>query len=189
MSFSSTISKTKYNISESAWALTGFHGGTGITLGLAYSPLYYEFLPHYSVTQQNGKLCVALDKIKVYFRARPIVFISSEFPRGSCEFNSVLEHENKHVKTLRKMHKKFSKPFKEHVQDIILQARPLKIKSEYQMDGAMDKISAQMQAQLDEYLVDISNELAREQIKVDAPSEYERVNKTCDDWDTRLRAD
>ena len=189
--FKPTISKTKYNLSESAWALTGFHGGTGggVILGLAFDPLYLEYEYHYSYTVQGKNICVAVDKMKMYYRARPIVFISEEFPRGSCEFNAVVKHENRHVQTLKKVHKKTAPALKEFVYDTLLQVKPVKVKSELGIAAAEQKIEKDIRTKLDAYMVDIQNELSHEQIKVDAPSEYQSVSDKCDDWAGRLRAD
>lgn len=191
LGFKATVSKTKYNISESAFHLTDAHGPAagGVTLGLAYSPLYYEYENQYEITQQYDYVCVALDKMKLSYRARPMVMISKEFPRGSCEFNAVVEHENKHVAVLRRMHKKYAKEFRDHVQDVILMAKPVKIRSPYEIQQAQEKIEKEIKANLDDFLERINDEMAHEQIKVDAPSEYKRVSKMCDEWDSRLRLD
>ena len=191
LGFKATASKTKYNVSASARDLTAYHGGAGggATLGLAYAPLYYEYKYEYQITQQGENICVAVDKMKIYYRARPMVFISSDFPRGSCEFKAVVNHENKHVKTLLKEHKKTAKKFRDHVQDAILQVRPVKVKSELQINAAQEKIDKEIKANLDEYMQKVNDRLAREQIKVDSPTEYDRVHALCEDWAGLLRAD
>ncbi len=138
MGFEPTISKTKYNITNSAWNLTGAHNpqGGGTVFGLAYSPLYYTYEGQFSISQQEEGYCVSLDKIKVAYRARPIVFISREFPRGSCEFKEVVVHENKHVNTLKKFHADYAKPFKEKTINTLQRVEPILIENKSEIDRA-----------------------------------------------------
>ena len=191
LGFKATVSKVKFNVTESARSLTGLHGpkGGGVVTGLAFSPLYYEYQMHYSVTEQGNKICVAVDKMHINFRARPFVFVSKEFPRGSCEFNAVLNHENKHVSTLKKVQRKYAQDFKKYVYDTILQVKPVKISSPGQLAAAQKKIEKQVNARLESYIEEIGYDLAREQTKVDSPSEYERVHNLCENWASRLRLD
>jgi hypothetical protein len=189
LKYAPTISKTKYNISESAFDLHRYHGGqgAGLVTGLALSPLYYEFESQFRVTQIKEGYCLAIDELKLYYRARPVVWISSEFPRGSCEFKAVLFHENKHVRTLKKVHSKSSKAFRKHVENSLERVRPEGPLSKAQIKTAQKKMQKELEQLLDEYIIDINYELRREQTKVDSPSEYKRVNDECDEWLGRLR--
>jgi hypothetical protein len=188
LAFKPTISSIKFNISESAGSLTELHGAQGgMVLGMAADPLYYEYQNQYTMyEQENGKICVALDTTLMYFRARPIVFISNEFPRDTCEFNAILQHEKKHVKALKRFHAKYAKRFKKKMEDIIAQARPVAVDSS-QVTAMQEKMQKDMEDKVKAYLEKIMPLLAREQNKIDSPAEYERVDAECDGWNQRLR--
>ncbi|MCK5284522.1 MAG: hypothetical protein KAJ86_02930 [Alphaproteobacteria bacterium] len=190
MQFSATISKVKYNISESAFSLHNMHsgGGSGIVTGLAYDSLFYEYESLYRIHQmKDGGICVYLDKIKVKYRARPIVFISSEFPRGSCEFNAVLTHENKHVTALKKFHKQSTSTFKKDVENTLKRLRPVGPVSKMQIRSAQERIEKQISELLDRSILKVRNDLSKAQNKIDSPEEYARVNAQCKNWEQRLR--
>ena len=189
LGFKPTVSKTKFNISESAFDLHKMHGGAqaGLVTGLALSPLYYEFQGQFKITKQDNGYCLAMDKIRLYYRARPMVFVSSEFPRGSCEFKAVLRHENKHVRALKTTHGRTASAFKKHAINSLEQIRPVGPVSRAQIKSAQKKMQKQLAGLLDSYLKQANADLAREQNKIDSPSEYERVSGQCQNWTSRLR--
>jgi hypothetical protein len=187
--FKPTVSAVKWNISESAGTLTGAHGGggSGLVLGLAAAPLYYEYMNEYRVYElENGKVCLSLDNTKMYFRARPIVFISKEFPRGTCEFNAVLRHEKKHVAALRRFHKKYTSRFREKVRNTQELTRSVSI-DKSQINAYRKKMDESFEKEIAAYLEEVTALLAREQTKIDSPTEYARVDAECDGWNRRLR--
>lgn len=190
MRFSPQVEQTQYNTSQSAFALnhmTGGPAGGGLVLGLAYDPLYYTYEALFRVSQNEKGYCVSFDKMKMLWRAQPFVLISEEFPRGSCEFNAVLVHENKHVRALKRVHARHAASFRQHVEDSLERVRVIGPVSKNQIMAAQEKLSSDFKVLLDEYLVNVRNELDKEQTKVDSPSEYERVSAECDDWNGRLR--
>ena len=188
--FSPVVEKTKYNISESAFALNHFTGGAadgGLVLGLALDPLFYDYQALYKITKNEKGYCVSFDKMKMYWRAQPHVLISQEFPRGSCEFNAVLQHENKHVRALKKVHARHASAFKDHVEQSLERVRVVGPVAKEQVVTAQNKLREDLNALLDAYLIEVMHELDRAQNKVDSPSEYERVNSQCGDWHGHLR--
>lgn len=51
------------------------------------------------VNPQNGEACLWSDKIEVNVNYEPTVYIASEYKSGSCRYNSIAEHEMRHVTT------------------------------------------------------------------------------------------
>lgn len=190
MAFKSAVTDTKYNVSESAFDIHNLYGGThgaGLVTGLSLSPLSYEFEGLFKVTEVDGGFCIALDKMKMLYKAEPIVFISKELPRKSCEFKAVLRHENKHVRALKNVHGRTSSEFKAHVENSLERIRAIGPIPKSKIEAARDKMQDELTRLLDDYLKDVMAELTYEQNKIDSPSEYKRVNAECTEWSGRLR--
>lgn len=51
------------------------------------------------VNPQNGEACLWSDKIEVSVSYDPTVYIASEYKPGTCRYNSIAEHEMRHVTT------------------------------------------------------------------------------------------
>jgi hypothetical protein len=182
LDYKAVLSNTKFNVSTSAEELHRLHGGGGggkIT-GLALSPLRYNFKARYNVTpHQNGGYCIALNAIDLAFLAQPVVFISNEFPRGSCEFNAILRHENKHVRVLKTVHAAQSEDFKRQVENAIARLRPEGPLPKDKVKAAQMKMQQTLERLLDQNIKNINALLATEQNKIDSPGEYARLQNEC----------
>lgn len=56
--------------------------------------------PYYKFSTKdigNGRFCVMLDAVKVYYLSSPRVVMPKDFSRKSCEYKIILEHEKRHL--------------------------------------------------------------------------------------------
>ena len=67
-------------------------------LGITYAQTSYSAEARSSATTVKGGYCVYLTGLDVTFGFKSMdVYIASEFEPGTCEYRSVLDHENQHV--------------------------------------------------------------------------------------------
>ena len=65
--------------------------------------------------EQLDRGCVHIKEVVVKMNFAPTVYVVSEFPKGTCEFNNVLRHEKEHVKITQQMLNKYSKILGKHL--------------------------------------------------------------------------
>ncbi|MBI1326936.1 MAG: hypothetical protein GC136_04760 [Alphaproteobacteria bacterium] len=51
----------------------------------------------------TDQTCMWISEISVGIKISPLIYIASEYPRGTCEHKAIMEHENKHVEVDRQL--------------------------------------------------------------------------------------
>lgn len=166
------------------------HGGEGhgdLILGLAGGhvsaqiDMSFEFIP----TDKN-MFCIQISKMKADFYAAPEIHIASNFKKGSCEYNSVMEHERRHVKILNTAFKEFVPQFREKLWDV---AREIPESAMLTMaDGRehQSNILNYVTQNLQDYVQNLNAEIANRQQEIDTPLEYQRIKSECKNWGAKI---
>lgn len=180
--------KTSYVRTKSAFNLTTMHGagGRSITLGLGGGEIGYETKAKFKIAEQNGQACVSVHQVRVEFYAKPQIHIASNFERGTCEYNAVLGHEQKHIRTLRRFHKEYAQKLKAKMPQILSRVRPSGKIPASQVEQAQEKILSEISAQVEDFLNKSVKVLGRRQKDIDNPREYKAVAAMCKNWDKKL---
>lgn len=191
LQFKAAVSPARYHVGKNVQDLHRQHGNAGEDLvgGLSYSTLDYALAPVFKMKQVEGGHCIYLEKVQILFRAQPTVFISSDYPRKSCEFKEILSHENKHVRALKRFHASRTSEFREHAQRRLERIKSPAGPVPFEKTKAVkDKIREDLTYYMEEYMIPARNDLARAQNKIDSANEYGRVTAACDDWVGRAAA-
>lgn len=125
------------------------------------------------------EICFWYDKVDIYLHIKPTIYIANDFPRGSCMFNAIMEHEQKHVLVDREIVNKYAATIGNAIQGDIARSRlfgpsPLSQKNEIQ-----SAIGKKVQDLLNQYTTQMSDERRKRQQKIDSLEEYERINHLC----------
>lgn len=188
--FKNTTSPTQYVQNQSSDILTQLHGETqqGAVGGLGGGEIGFKTESSFEIYQRSQEACVILKSVTVTFYTRPKIHIASDFPRGSCEFNAVLEHERKHVGVLQAYVKERTPHAKSHIANIIRRIKPaIGPIHPRQVDKAQEAMQKGLQSHIEAYNDQIMPELMKRQIAIDTPEEYARVTRQCKDWDKHKR--
>lgn len=191
MRFKPAVSKVKFNTNQSVQDLTNLHSDNkarGAVTGLTSASIFYEYEALFKITQTDAGFCVAIDKMKMLYRAEPIVYISSELERGSCEFKAVLKHENKHVRALKRVHAQHAQAFKKDVENALERIQAKGPIPENGINAAKEKMQDDLDYFLDEKLLPIVQAAAKAHNRIDSPSEYETVSTACLNEGQRFRS-
>lgn len=127
-------------------------------------------------TQQ---ICFWHDSIDVLIHIMPTIYIANEFPQGTCMHNSIMGHEQKHIKVDREIVNKYAAIIGQALQKDVEQHRvfgPVPLSNQ---EAALSQIKTRMQSILKFYTDQMSAERKARQQQVDNLAEYERVNKSC----------
>ncbi len=152
------------------------HGG--LTLGLThYEPMLQLEVPMRGMKFSNGLKCAHADHVDLTIGYREvIVYIPREVPQGTCGFNEVLAHEQKHVNVNRQLLVDFTPYITQRVQEFIRQNGNA---GQQDMDTASANLNAKLRALLAEVGQQMFDENTRRQRLVDSPEEYRRISLSC----------
>lgn len=132
------------------------------------------------VYEQIGQVCVHFDAITVNMEINPTIYIASEHKAGSCRYNAIYEHEEKHVEADRIVVNKYARRIGEALSFALN-----KYGSTYGPFPAHRVAESQqrLQAYIDGIVkaeVDAMNaERLVVQQAIDSLEEYERVRRMC----------
>lgn len=167
---------TDYSLSLSQiQALAGTTAGM-TTLGVTSSKLHVEYTIGYDgLTETNTGITCLKPKLKINL-AYPMmkVYVAKEFPKGSCEFNHIYEHELKHVNA-----------YKKHLKHIESELES-KIKAFFGnrvYQGNKDALMAQFSEAVNTHWMPWVQQKAKEVDKlhqqIDTPDEYAKNTTAC----------
>lgn len=127
--------------------------------------------------------CVWAESVSIGFSYNQMdVYITSQYPAGSCPYTAILNHENQHVaintRTLEKYRVLMTRALKS-AKTIPTRAHPLNVLSE---KNGGDIISARISRIVNPLLAKFKNEIQRENGKIDTMENYRRVQAQCRDW-------
>lgn len=122
--------------------------------------------------------CVSFRSIDVEIILDPIVYITNEFPKGSCSYNAILEHELKHVRADQIVVNKYAELIARALKEMIDQrGSSLGPFPETKMTKVRDNINRSVGEIIDVYRQKIYLESYEMQAAIDTLEEYEAVNK------------
>jgi hypothetical protein len=125
--------------------------------------------------------CLMINKITVKIHVDPTIYIAREYRKGSCMYASVLEHEQKHVRTDRILVNKYT--------GLIARALDAEFKKtnyafgpvrSHNMDEEQRRISYVSSKIVKELSEKMNAERRVLQQNIDTLEEYNRVSRKCD---------
>lgn len=124
--------------------------------------------------------CLYLDSIKVDLHMKPVIYVSKAYKKGSCMYNSVLEHEKKHVAVDQALMVKYRAIMMAALERALAELGhkrgPMKTSG---LSGAQQKFQTSIQNVVKKYSAQLTSERKKQQQDVDNLAEYERVQARC----------
>ena len=147
----------------------------------------YEISSQYEMTELGksfgGPLRVWAKSIDVNFSiTRMEVYISNQYPVGSCQYRTVLAHENTHVAINNRIFKKYKALLIRALRrdrSLPTRAHPLRVSSEQEGEDILDRNIKGILTPLE---TRFQAEDRRENAKIDTPASYARTQAKCRDW-------
>ena len=155
------------------------HGGhEGLSLGLTqYRPFLGFRVPVNTLQFPDGTGCARVEKVEVEIGYKDVVvYIPRNVPQGSCGFNEVMGHEQKHIAVNRALLQEYVPIMQDRLQEFL---RTHGLIRERDTSYAVKLMNEQLQAILDDVSNQMVQENSRRQQLVDSPQEYARVSAAC----------
>ena len=110
------------------------------------------------------------------------VYVTSDYPEDSCEYQATLEHENQHVEIHKKIYEQYQKIMREAVSQsttLPLSSRPILVTS---IEDGKRQAGEMISQVLDPIFGRFKEDLSTEQAKIDTPESYEGLRQKCRHW-------
>ncbi|MEI7613728.1 MAG: hypothetical protein WCK63_12515 [Betaproteobacteria bacterium] len=155
---------------------TEYHSAQRV-LGLTRGEASVQFeIQSSSLADPSGRWECISPQIKVTYGFSPMmVYIAREFPKGSCAYNQVIQHELRHVKT-----------YQDHLVSIerdITEALTRRFVTGTPWRGPVGQTFVLLEKEMQErWMPYIKREIGRvesAQALIDTPEEYKRVSESC----------
>lgn len=173
--------------SESLTAMKNQDGGAarqGIHVnGLGGGRIGLEGQALFVVMRLGAQACIRLKGINAKFFAFPAIHIARNFPKGSCEYDAILEHEKKHINTLQDFHSAYAPRFKAELRRIASEIGARGPFPEQNAKAVQNEMNERINAGIKAFNDSIMPVLETRQDAIDNPSEYARVKAQCTNWD------
>ncbi|MCB2106842.1 MAG: hypothetical protein KDE14_04030 [Rhodobacteraceae bacterium] len=128
-----------------------------------------------------GGYCVYFRHIDVeYGYLDHDVFVASEYPPGSCEYNAILDHENQHVAINRVALREGARLLRQELEQALERFEP---KFSKDPQTGTDRAIADLQLSATPTLNRIERDQAARNAVLDSTSNYEETGKLCENWD------
>ncbi len=133
---------------------------------------------------ENGDgYCVWVESVNVDFSYKQMdVYISSQYPEGTCPYQVILNHENTHVainqRALAKYRVLLERALKKS-RAIPTRAHPMSVVS---MNNGKAIINSRINAIVSRVTSAYKREVARENAKIDTPAAYRKTQALCNNW-------
>ena len=150
-------------------------------LGITYAESTFGAEAKSDATSARGGYCVYLNSLDVQFGwKRMQVFVASEFQPSTCEYRSVLDHENQHVSINNGALKDFAPRFRAEVEKILCAQQPVFVAGnpERGMDIALESVDRGMS----ELLAQFQDLMAARNAPLDSAHNYAATGKLCQNW-------
>lgn len=145
-------------------------GGLEVTTNMNISKISNPLL------KQN---CLWLKEIRIELHINPTIFIAKEYPKDSCMFNAVLEHEMKHIKVDREIAIAYQEQLRSMAGAIAQQIGVVGPKHDIEVGITHKKIIRYVEDNMTKVTEFMYAQRRKVQQMVDTFEEYERVQKKC----------
>lgn len=144
--------------------------------GLEVTTNYKISKARYPTLRQN---CIWMSEIDIRLEISPTIFIARDYPRDSCMYNAVLEHEMKHIQVDRDIANKYQHQLRQMASNIAQKVGVVGPKSDVETRRTEKRIQDYFKTNMNIVLEKMYAERREKQQAVDNIHEYERVQNLC----------
>lgn len=184
----SSIGNLRYRNGFNSAQLSRMRGTVGRRLGPNWSPTgltlaenRYELKTATKIYDLGrGRFCAVLSKANLFLGFKDIdVFVSNKYRQGSCEYDSILNHENTHVSIFRDTLYKHSSGIERAIRQKAPKIGPIYLRS---ANSAANQVQKLLDAKIRPLFLRMERELDRRNAKIDKKSNYRHEQSLCANW-------
>lgn len=183
-----SMGELRYHHGKSSQQLASIRGNVGKRLGPLWIPSgltvadeNYHLKTGTKIYQLGrDRYCAILERAELFIGYRNIdVYISNKYKPGSCEYESIMNHENIHVQIFRDTLYKHSQGIEKAVRKFSNQIGPVYLRS---ADAAANKLQTLLDAKIRPLFKRMSDDISRQNARIDTKENYRREQAMCSNW-------
>jgi len=156
-------------------------GPMWIPTGLTVADENYQLKTNTKIYQLgHNRYCAVLKSANLFIGYRNIdVYITSKYRQNSCEYESILNHENVHVQIFRDTLYLHSQGIERTISKKAAMLGPVYLRSP---DAAANKLQSLLDAQIRPLFKRMSGDISRKNARIDTKANYRREQAMCSNW-------
>jgi len=173
----------RHDLSRAQLGELTIHGSSDRVLGVTASNLRASSSTHYRHRPLQGEgACLWVDRIDVTLRYEALdIYVASDYTPGSCQYQAILGHENKHAAVARAHIDDYVQPIRSVLSSLTIpKARSPKLVQS--VPAAQAQVQKTIETLLEPVVARLRKTMAAAQQRVDSPEEYRRVKTQCPTW-------
>lgn len=128
----------------------------------------------------NGQLCAEIAAVEATIGYDVFdVFIASEYPRGSCQYDSILDHERRHVVIFQTTLDQYFSQIEQTIRQKANSIKPIMVRD---IDTATDRFLTIIHRAVKPLFKKLNRDQGRQHDAIDTVENYEREAKNCVTW-------
>ena len=149
-------------------------------LGVTYVETMFSLQGAVNIKPTGRGFCVYLDRVDAAFGwDRMEVYVASEYKPGSCEYRTVLDHENQHVGINQAVLRETAPRVRAALEGILREQQPIYMNS---ADGGADRALTAIQNRMNGVLDNFQQAMATGNGGIDTASNYNAIGEMCSEW-------
>jgi hypothetical protein len=129
---------------------------------------------------RSGTRCVVVDGVRIFPMKTIRVYMPREYPEGSCNYNAVKRHEDKHVEIARRLYVEYRTRFLEAVRGLRLESHGFAAWVDDET-ASNERIASEVQPAVQVVLNELHAEMNAANRALDA-ADTERALRECPFW-------
>ncbi|MFL2771488.1 MAG: hypothetical protein ACJZ9F_10800 [Rhodospirillaceae bacterium] len=150
-------------------------------IGITYAEIGMSFAASTrSLPLQGGGYCIYLDEVKATFGFDKFeVYIAQEYKKGSCEYRTILDHENEHVAINNDVIKNYGARIRLSLEEQLSIMPPtFVVLSDLGVDRAIQELHRRIEPTIQAFIT----EQRRRNSIIDTDANYGALQNLCENW-------
>lgn len=150
-------------------------------IGLTLTELQFRMnISVSTLPRKRGGHCATVSSVKASLGYETItIYVDSRYPRGSCQYLSVLEHENEHLAIFRDGLAVFAPKVERRIAEAAWALKPIVASTPQK---AADRLQKALQRKVEPLFKELNRVLDRNNNRIDTPGNYKREQARCTSW-------
>ena len=135
------------------------------------------------VMKDKGGWCVSISNVNMQmFLGDIIVLIDKKYPVGSCEYNAIIAHENKHVSVARTVVDFYVPYVRKELERIVDSMSTVRVSEQAQARSVQRQFTREVNQRIQPMLELIKEQLQKGNSDLDTPENYAKETGMCKNW-------
>ncbi len=150
-------------------------------IGLTLTELKFRMKISVSAVARTGSgYCASVSKVEAELGYGDItVYVDKRYRKGSCQYRSVIEHENEHVAIFRSTLDRYAPRVEDRLTRAAENLKPVAANTP---NRAAERLQNALQRQMKPLFKEMNKVLDRKNNNIDTPANYKREQARCSNW-------